>query len=35
MLLAIPSYTVLRVIASEFFSEYAVVRRLTGNIKEQ
>ena len=35
MLLAIPSYTVLRVIASEFFSEYGVVRRLTGNIKEQ
>lgn len=34
MLLAIPSYTVLRVIAREFFSEYSVVRRLTGNIKE-
>ena len=34
MLLAIPSYTVVRVIASEFFSEYGVVRRLTGNINE-
>jgi len=34
MLLAIPMYTVLRVIASEFFSEYGVVRRLTGKINE-
>lgn len=34
MLLAIPMYTVLRVIANEFFSEYGVVRRLTGNINE-
>lgn len=34
MLLAIPLYTVLRVIASEFFSEYGVVRRLTGKINE-
>ena len=34
MLLAIPSYTVIRVIAREFFSEYGVVRRLTGKINE-
>lgn len=32
MLLAIPLYTVLRVIAREFFSEYDVVRRLTGKM---
>lgn len=32
MLLAIPLYTVLRVFAREFFSEYAVVRRLTGQM---
>ena len=32
MLLAIPLYTVLRVIAREFFSEYGVVRRLTGKM---
>ncbi len=34
MLLAIPLYTVARVIAREFFSEYGVVRRLTGQLKE-
>ncbi|MBP3289794.1 MAG: AI-2E family transporter [Alistipes sp.] len=32
MLLAIPSYTVLRVLAKEFFSEFALVKRLTQNI---
>ena len=32
MLLAIPSYTVLRVLAKEFFSEFALVKKLTQNI---
>ncbi len=32
MLLAIPSYTVLRVFAKEFFSQFALVRKLTENI---
>ncbi len=32
MLLAIPSYTVLRVFAKEFFSQFTLVRRLTENI---
>ena len=32
MLLAIPSYTVLRVLAKEFFSEFSVVQKLTHNI---
>ena len=32
MLLAIPLYTVLRVFAREFFSEYDVVRRLTSQM---
>ena len=32
MLLAIPSYTVLRVLAKEFFSEFALVQKLTQNI---
>ena len=32
MLLAIPLYTVLRVFAREFFSEYSVVRRLTSQM---
>jgi predicted PurR-regulated permease PerM len=35
MLLAIPLYTVMRVIAREFFSEYGVVRRLTSKMDEQ
>lgn len=35
MLLAIPLYTVIRVIAREFFSEYGVVRRLTSKMDEQ
>ncbi|MBR5132912.1 MAG: AI-2E family transporter [Alistipes sp.] len=35
MLLAIPLYTVVRVIAREFFSEYGVVRRLTGKMDEK
>lgn len=34
MLLGIPLYTVIRVFAREFFSEYALVRRLTGQMKE-
>lgn len=34
MLLAIPSYTVLRVFAREFFSEYGLVKRLTGQMTE-
>lgn len=32
MLLAIPSYTVLRVFAKEFFSEVSLVRKLTENV---
>jgi len=32
MVLAIPTYTVLRVIAKEFFSQFRVVQRLTQNI---
>lgn len=32
MLLAIPLYTVVRVFAREFFSEYSVVRRFTGQM---
>ena len=32
MLLAIPSYTVLRVFAKEFFSQYRLVRQLTDKI---
>ncbi len=32
MLLAIPSYTVLRVFAKEFFSQYALVQKLTENV---
>lgn len=32
MLLAIPLYTILRVFAREFFSEYSVVRKLTGQM---
>jgi predicted PurR-regulated permease PerM len=32
MLLAIPSYTVIRVLAKEFFSEFALVQKLTQNI---
>lgn len=32
MLLAIPSYTVLRVFAKEFFSQFTLVRKLTENI---
>lgn len=34
MLLAIPSYTVIRVFAREFFSEYSVVKRLTEQMTE-
>lgn len=34
MLLAIPLYTVLRVFAREFFSEYSVVRKLTSQMTE-
>lgn len=32
MLLAIPSYTVLRVFAKEFFSQFSLVRKLTRKI---
>ena len=32
MLLAIPSYTVLRVFAKEFFSQYRLVKKLTENV---
>ncbi|MFR9619969.1 MAG: AI-2E family transporter [Rikenellaceae bacterium] len=32
MLLAIPSYTVLRVLAKEFFSRYALIRRMTNQL---
>ena len=32
MLLAIPSYTVLRVLAKEFFSEFTLVKKLTQNL---
>lgn len=32
MILAIPSYTVLRIIAKEFFSQYKIIRHLTRNI---
>ncbi|MDE7123843.1 MAG: AI-2E family transporter, partial [Alistipes sp.] len=32
MLLAIPSYTVLRVFAKEFFSQFRLVRQLTDKI---
>ena len=32
MLLAIPAYTVLRVFAKEFFSQFSLVRKLTQQI---
>ena len=32
MLLAIPAYTVLRVFAKEFFSQFSLVRKLTKQI---
>jgi predicted PurR-regulated permease PerM len=32
MILAIPSYTVLRVIAREFFDKFSVVRNLTKHL---
>lgn len=35
MLVAIPSYTVIRVFAAEFFSQFKLVQRLTENIKEE
>lgn len=34
MLLGIPLYTIFRVFAREFFSEYALVRRITGQMRE-
>ncbi|MFO7790450.1 MAG: AI-2E family transporter [Bacteroidales bacterium] len=34
MMLAIPSYTVLRVLAKEFFNHYKIVRGITKNMKE-
>lgn len=33
MILAIPVYTILRVIAAEFFSQFEVVRSITGNME--
>jgi predicted PurR-regulated permease PerM len=35
MLLAIPTYTVLRVIAKEFFSQFKFVRKLTKNMDKE
>lgn len=35
MMLAIPLYTVARVFAREFFSEYSLVRRLTSQMKDE
>jgi predicted PurR-regulated permease PerM len=32
MILAIPTYTVLRVVAKEFFNQYKVIKKLTENI---
>lgn len=34
MVLAIPTYTVVRVLAREFFNQYKVVRKITNSIKE-
>ena len=34
MIIGIPVYTVLRVIAREFFSEVKLVRRLTGSLED-
>ncbi len=34
MILAIPGYTVLRVIAREFFNKYSVVKKITNGLKE-
>lgn len=33
MILAIPTYTILRVFAKEFFSEFKIVKKLTRNIE--
>jgi hypothetical protein len=35
MMLAIPVYTVLRVVAKEFLSEYKIVRKLTRGIDDE
>jgi predicted PurR-regulated permease PerM len=32
MILAIPTYTVLRIVAKEFLSQFSVVQKLTKNI---
>ncbi len=32
MIIAVPIYTVLRIIAREFLSEFELVRKLTGNL---
>jgi len=34
MILAVPAYTVLRVIAKEFFAHFSIVRRLTKGLEE-
>lgn len=34
MILAVPSYTILRVIAKEFFTNFSIVKRLTRNLDE-
>lgn len=35
MIFAIPAYTVLRIIASEFFSSIPAIRRITGNLNKE
>jgi hypothetical protein len=35
MILAVPTYTVIRVIARTFFNEYRFVQRLTENLEDQ
>lgn len=35
MLIAVPAYTLIRVIAKEFFQEFRVVKKLTGKIDDQ
>jgi len=32
MILAVPTYTTLKVVAKEFLSEYKIVKRLTHNL---
>lgn len=35
MILAVPVYTVLRVIAKEFFQNFRIVKKLTAAMKEE